>query len=117
MLKAECVLNGSPGTPATDVDAVVNQIRTRAGVGTPALTGVTLAQLYDERRKEFADEGSRWFDLQRSGNLVLIMNAWIAVDDATRKQMNPVIPGYIVYPVPQSQLDAAPGLYTQNTGY
>lgn len=117
LMKAECVLKGTPGSQATDVDAVVNQIRTRAGVGTPALTGVTLAQLYNERRLEFADEGSRWFDLQRSGNLITSMNSWIAVDDAIRKQMNPVVAGYIVYPVPQSQLDAIPGLYTQNTGY
>lgn len=117
MMKAECVLNGAPGSQATDVDAIVNQVRTRAGIGTPALAGVTLAQLYEERRREFADEGSRWFDLQRSGNLVTTMNSWMAVDDAIRKQMNPVVPGYVVYPVPQSQLDAAPGLYTQNTGY
>lgn len=117
LMKAECVLKGAPGSQATDVDAVVNQIRTRAGIGTPALTGVTLAQLYNERRLEFADEGSRWFDLQRSGNLITTMNSWIAVDDAIRKQMNPVVAGYIVYPVPQSQLDAIPGLYTQNSGY
>jgi hypothetical protein len=45
------------------------------------------------------------------------MNSWITVDDAVRKQMNPVVAGYIVYPVPQSQLDAIPGLYGQNTGY
>lgn len=114
MMKAECILNGAPGTQA-DVDAIVNQVRTRAGV--PTMTNVTLAQLFDERRREFADEGSRWFDLQRSGNLVTIMNAWIAVDDATRKLMNPVVAGFVVYPVPQSQLDATPGLYTQNTGY
>ncbi|MCX6237428.1 MAG: RagB/SusD family nutrient uptake outer membrane protein [Bacteroidia bacterium] len=117
LLKAECVLNGAPGSLATDVDAVVNQVRTRGVAGVAPLVGVTLAQLYDERRKEFADEGSRWFDLQRSGNLVTTMNSWMAIDDAVRKQMNPVVPGYIVYPVPQSQLDAAPGLYTQNTGY
>lgn len=117
LLKAECVLNGAPGSQATDVDAVVNQVRTRAGVGAVPMVGVTLAQLYDERRREFADEGSRWFDLQRSGNLITIMNAWMAVDDALRKQMNQVVAGYVVYPVPQSQLDASPGLYTQNAGY
>ena len=117
LLKAECVLNGAPGSKATDVDAVVNQVRTRAVAGVAPLVDVTLAQLYDERRKEFADEGSRWFDLQRSGNLVTIMNNWIAVDDVIRKQMNPVVAGYVIYPVPQSQLDAIPGLYTQNTGY
>ena len=115
LLKAECILHGAPGSQATDVDAVVNQVRTRASQ--PAITGVTLSQLFDERRKEFADEGLRWFDLQRSGNLLTIMNAWIAIEDAQLKKMNPVIANYIIYPVPQSQLDAAPGLYTQNPGY
>jgi hypothetical protein len=115
LLKAECVLHGAAGSQATDVDAVVNQVRTRAGL-TP-LVGVTLAQLYDERRREFADEGSRWFDLQRSGNLVTIMNAWIATEDATLHKMNQVVPNYIIYPVPQSQIDASPGLYEQNIGY
>ncbi|MEO6523393.1 MAG: RagB/SusD family nutrient uptake outer membrane protein [Mucilaginibacter sp.] len=119
MMKAECILRGATGGGTqTDVDAIVNQIRTRANAAAVPLLNVTLAQLFDERRKEFADEGSRWFDLQRSGNLIAIMNAWITAEDGTaKKQMNQVIPGYVIYPVPQSQLDAAPGLYTQNTGY
>jgi len=114
MLKAECILHGAPGTQA-DVDAIVNQVRTRAGQ--PAISNVNLPQLFIERRKEFAGEGSRWFDLQRSGDLITIMNAWIAVEDAVLHKMNQVVPNYIIYPVPQSQLDAAPGLYTQNPGY
>jgi hypothetical protein len=113
MMKAECILNGAPGLQS-DVDGIVNQVRTRAGLATKS--GITLAQLFDERRKEFADEGSRWFDLQRSGNLITTMNSWIASED-TQKRINQVVPNYIIYPVPQSQLDAAPGLYTQNLGY
>ncbi|MEO7531579.1 MAG: RagB/SusD family nutrient uptake outer membrane protein [Sediminibacterium sp.] len=115
MLKAECVLNGATGSMATDVDAVVNQVRSRAGL--TALVGVTKAQLLDERRREFAAEGSRWFDLQRSGNLITMMNAWITVEDAAIKKMNQVVANYIIYPIPQTQIDAAPGLYTQNPGY
>jgi hypothetical protein len=114
MLKAECILHGAGGTQA-DVDAIVNQVRTRAGQ--PSISNVTLAQLFDERRKEFADEGTRWFDLQRSGNVITIMNSWIAVEDAALHKMNAVTPNFLIYPVPQSQLDAAPGLYTQNPGY
>jgi hypothetical protein len=114
MLKAECILHGAPGTQA-DVDAIVNQVRARAGL-TP-LVGVTLAQLFDERRREFAGEGSRWFDLQRSGNLITIMNAFIASEDAALHKMSAVVPNFILYPVPQTQMDAAPGLYTQNPGY
>ncbi len=114
LLKAECILHGSPGTQG-DVDAVVNQVRARAAL--PAITGVTLPQLFDERRREFAGEGLRWFDLQRSGNLITIMNAFEATEDAALHKMNPVTANSIIYPVPQSQLDAAPGLYTQNPGY
>ena len=113
MREAECILNGAPGSQAT-VDGIVNQVRARAGL-TP-LVGVTLPQLFDERRKEFADEGSRWFDLQRSGQLLTIMNAWIAAEDAQHR-IQPVVANYIIFPVPQSQLNAAPGLYTQNPGY
>jgi hypothetical protein len=114
MLKAECILHGAPGTQA-DVDAIVNQVRARAGLA--PIANVTLAQLFDERRREFAGEGSRWFDLQRSGNLVTIMNAWRTVEDAALHKMNPITANHIIYPVPQTQLDAAPGLYTQNPGY
>ena len=92
-----------------DVDAIVNQVRARAGLN--SVSNVTLAQLFDERRREFAGEGSRWFDLQRSGNLITIMNAWIAVEDAALHKMNQVAAKDIIYPVPQSQIDAAPGLY------
>ena len=113
MQKAECILHGAPGTQA-DVDGIVNQVRTRAGLTNK--TSVTLNQLFDERRKEFADEGSRWFDLQRSGNIITTMNAWRALDDAANR-INPIVSNYVIYPVPQTQLDAAPGLYTQNPGY
>jgi len=114
MLKAECILHGATGTQG-DVDAIVNQVRVRAGQ--PAIANVTLPQLFDERRREFAAEGSRWFDLQRSGNLITIMNAWIAVEDLALHKMSQVTANFIIYPVPQTQMDAAPGLYTQNPGY
>jgi hypothetical protein len=113
MMEAECILNGAPGSQTT-VDSIVNLVRTRAGLAKK--TGITLPQLFDERRKEFADEGYRWFDLQRSGQLLNIMNAWINKEDVQHR-INQVVANYIIYPVPQSQLDAAPGLYTQNTGY
>jgi hypothetical protein len=73
--------------------------------------------LLDERRREFAAEGLRWFDLQRSDNLLTIMNAWRTAEDAALHKINTIIANYIIYPVPQSQMDAAPGLYVQNPGY
>jgi hypothetical protein len=113
MLKAECILKGAPGTQ-TEVDAIVSQVRNRAGLG--AVSNVTLPQLMEERRKEFAAEGSRWHDLVRSGLVETLIPAWIAVEDV-RKQMQPFNKNYIIYPIPQSELDVKQGLYTQNLGY
>lgn len=115
MLKAECILNGASGSQA-DVDGIVNQVRSRAGLTNK--TGITISQLFDERRKEFAGEGLRWFDLQRTGNLVNIMNNWATADDVSvPRRIATVTANSVIYPVPQSQIDAAPGLYTQNPGY
>jgi len=113
MMKAECILHGAPGTQA-DVDAIVNQVRARATV--PPIANVTLARLFEERRKEFAAEGTRWHDLVRSGNIEPIMKAWIAKDDVGHT-MQPFQINYILYPIPQSELDVKPGLYDQNLGY
>ena len=114
MLKAECILHGAtPGTQ-TDVDGIVNQVRGRAGLGT--ITGVTLARLFEERRKEFAAEGTRWHDLVRSGTIDTKIAAWITAEDV-QHAIQPFQKNYIIYPVPQSELDVKPGLYDQNPGY
>ncbi len=113
MLKAECILKGAAGTQA-DVDGIVNQVRARAGLA--ARSNATLPQLMEERRKEFAAEGSRWHDLVRSGLVETVIPAWIAAEDV-RKQMLPFQKNYNIYPVPQSELDVKLGLYTQNPGY
>ncbi|WP_158797957.1 RagB/SusD family nutrient uptake outer membrane protein [Pedobacter sp. L105] len=115
LLKAECVLHGAAGSQSTDVDNVVNTIRIRAGLAGNQV-GVTLPQLMEERRKEFAAEGTRWHDLVRSGLVTTVMPAWVAVDDV-KKLIQPFKTNYVIYPVPQSQLDVKPGLYTQNAGY
>jgi len=112
LMKAECILRGAPGSQA-DVDAIVNRVRARAGVGT--LTNVNLATLMQERQREFLGEGLRWNDLVRSGLAVSQMNAWRTADAVTK--INEVVPNYIIYPVPATEIQTAPGLYTQNPGY
>ncbi len=114
MLKAECILHGATGTQA-EVDAIVNQVRKRAGMEDP-VSNVTLPQLMEERRKEFAAEGTRWHDLVRSGLVETVMTSWITQEDVG-KVMQPFQKNYILYPVPQSELDVKPGLYEQNLGY
>ena len=114
MMKAEATLRGAGGSQA-DVDAVVNAVRERAGLAQNA-SNVTLEELFAERRKEFFAEGSRWFDLFRSGNAVQIMNDWKAeVDEAGA--IREINENYLIYPFPLQEILSTPGLYEQNPGY
>jgi hypothetical protein len=113
MMKAECILQGGGGTQDEAI-TIVNSVRKRAGLA--AITSLTLPQLMEERRKEFAGEGSRWNDLVRSGLVEKTMSAWIPVEDVL-KQMKSFNTNYIIYPIPQSEMDVKVGLYTQNSGY
>lgn len=112
LMKAECILHGAAGTQG-DVDAIVNQVRGRAGLADVA--NVTISDLVEERRKEFLGEGLRWNDLVREGLAVTTMNAWIAADGVTN--VNAVVPDYVIYPVPSAEISASGNLYTQNPGY
>lgn len=115
MLKAECILNGATSGTQADVDAIVNSVRKRAGL-TTTVSNVTKAQLMTERQKEFNAEGSRWHDLVRSGLVESTMTNFIKDVDVL-KQMQPFQTNYIIYPIPQSEIDVKNGLYTQNAGY
>lgn len=113
MMKAECILHGAPGSQST-VDSIVNLVRKRAGIAT--VSNVDLPTLMEERRREFLGEGIRWNDLVREGMAVTTMNNWITGDGQSTTISN-VIPAFVIYPVPQAEILAAPGLYSQNPGY
>ena len=115
MLMAECTLHGGGGIQA-DVDKIVNDVRGRAGLSQDA-ANVTLDRLFDERRMEFFGEGTRWFDLIRSGNAVTIMNSWKTTEDPNGTNIGTINNNSLLYPLPLSEFLTAPGLYTQNPGY
>lgn len=114
LLKAEAILRGASGGSQSEVDAIVNDVRARAGLD--PVSNVDLDMLLEERRREFAAEGLRWHDLVRTGKVIEVMNAWDAVEDASNK-INTVTANDIIYPIPQTQLDVKKGLYEQNPGY
>jgi hypothetical protein len=116
MMKAEAILRGGIGANGTqaDVDAIVNQVRTRAGL--TSLSNVTLNQLLTERRHEFMEEGLRWFDLVRNGTVITTMNAWRTIDDTAGK-ISPIVEDYIIYPLPIAQITGIQAGYDQNPGY
>lgn len=111
LLQAE-VLNEING-PTADAYAAINRVRSRANIA-GLTTGLNQADFRDsvflERRKEFIQEGMRWFDLSRRGGTYLY--------DALKKF--PAKTGAAVkdtlFPIPQSERDINSEL-TQNGGW
>jgi hypothetical protein len=112
LLYAE-TLNELNGGPTTEAYNAINSVRTRAHIAN-LTEGLSQANFRDsvfhERRKEFIQEGMRWFDLSRRGGTYLY--------DALKKF--PAKTGAAVkdtlYPIPQSEVDLNP-LLTQNPGW
>jgi hypothetical protein len=118
LIYAEAVSAGGTAT-AGSAEAALNAVRSRAGI--PTVTGLGSAALTDsirvERRREFAFEGQRWFDLSRWGLLDATVRAKTA-------QMQALFPGETtvhgapssLFPIPNGQINNNP-LLTQNTGW
>ncbi len=112
LLLAE-VLNELNGGPTIEAYNAIDQVRHRANV--PGLTqGLSQAAFRDavflERRKEFIQEGQRWFDLVRKGGSSLV--------DALHKiaAKSAASPKDTLFPIPLTEIQLNP-LLTQNPGW
>lgn len=77
--------------------------------------------IYEERHKELAMEGHRWFDLVRTGRFIQRMKAHAAyeasVSESNKVEIAQNLKDYmILMPIPQREIDLNPEL-TQNPGY
>lgn len=93
----------------------LNAIRNRAGLEDISTTGEedTLEAIWEERKREFAFEGHRFFDLVRTGQaLVELTN----VDRANGPPVSLTEPGRQVFPIPAFDVAANPNL-EQNEAY
>jgi hypothetical protein len=109
MMKAEALLRrGNAGDKAKAVE-LVNQVRERAFEPDQPITegDLTLDRMLAERGWEFAGEGCRRQDQIRFGTFTT--KAW-------DPDHEPSDPYHIIFPLPQSALDANPKLI-QNPGY
>jgi hypothetical protein len=105
LMHAEALVNGAtvPLTSGLTADMAFNLVRERAGLD--PITGVTLQDIWDERRAELAMEQDRFFDLIRTGQA------------ATALASKGFVTGkHEVYPIPAAQIQLNNNL-TQNTGY
>ncbi|MGQ2985023.1 RagB/SusD family nutrient uptake outer membrane protein [Flavobacterium sp.] len=100
LIRAEAAFHMGNTTEASDR---VNEIRGRVGLG--ELSGITLQQIYNERRWEMAMEHDRWFDLVRTGQA----QAAMAADGKTF-----IVGKHEVFPIPEAQIAVSGGLLTQN---
>jgi starch-binding outer membrane protein, SusD/RagB family len=112
LLNAE-VLNEINGGPSPEAYNSINQVRERAHV--PDLTtGLNQSDFRDsvflERRKEFIQEGQRWYDLVRQGGQALVdaLKKFPAKQAASLKDS--------LYPIPLTEIQLDP-LLTQNPGW
>ncbi|WNH10708.1 RagB/SusD family nutrient uptake outer membrane protein [Thalassobellus suaedae] len=114
MMRAEAILMSGAGRQS-DVDAVVNFTRNRAGL-TTSISDVNIDDLLKEKRLEFACESKRWDDLVRTGKVIDVINSWIAVEDDSN-QMSQMEANFVIYPVPSNEITVKEDLYGQNPGY
>ena len=112
LMQAEA-LNEINGAPTSDAYAAINQVRTRAHIAnlTPGLNQSDFRDsVFLERRKEFIQEGHRWFDLVRQGGTALVdaVHKIPAKSAATAKNT--------LFPIPLIEIQQNPKL-KQNPGY
>jgi hypothetical protein len=117
LLEAE-VLNELNGGPTAQAYLAINQVRERANV--PDLTlGLDQSDFRDsvflENRKEFIQEGHRWFDLTRRGGSYLY-NALNAIAAKQAGKGGGAAVKDTLFPIPLTELQLDPYL-TQNPGW
>jgi hypothetical protein len=104
LMYAEAILNGAPvGTSGLSALDAVNLVRDRAEI--PLLDNVTLQDVWDERRAEFAMEEDRFFDLVRTDQAAVLLSPAGYVEGKNN-----------LFPIPSNQLQLNPNL-EQNPFY
>ncbi len=107
LLRVSELLIRVPGNSQEDADKYLNEVRARAFGVTPADLGsraktATLDNILAERRREFAMEGHRFFDLVRFGKAEEVLGA--KGYTASKRYIS----------IPQSEIDKAEGTLKQN---
>ncbi len=116
---AEVYLNRAEARAKTgDIEGALedlNLIRNRAGIEDVETSGeeATLEAIWEERKREFAFEGHRFFDLVRTGQA---LSELTNVERANGPPVSLTEPGRRVFPIPSYDVAANPNL-EQNEAY
>jgi hypothetical protein len=122
LLKAEAILQSGGST--AEAIGFINQVRTRArAAGTEPVNfatsetnrGTIMQWIMDERLRELAGEGQRWFDLRRwQMQGIISLNSAFFSSNLTTVSFQ--LPRHLNFPIPSSETDVNPNV-PQNTGY
>lgn len=124
LLKAEAMLQSGGST--SDAIGFINQVRARAramGAGSEPANFSTaetdktkiMQWIMDERLRELAGEGQRWFDLRR-WQMQGIISLNSAFFSSNLSDVSFQLPKHLNFPIPTSETDVNPNVQ-QNTGY
>lgn len=138
LMKAEAlalqVVDGDPASDAKSAEAValIQRIRSRAransatDMGEPDTKDALLYYIMDERAREFAFEGKRWFDLLRFAKrdnyakksiLINMLQMSAPANRLLSIQAKMQDPNYHFMPIPQADIDAGYPVLEQNPFY
>ena len=116
LIYAESVLGSNASTNDAEALKAFNKVRGRAGLS--AKTSLTMDDILQERRVEFAFEGEYWFDIQRQGfekakQIVMAQNRGTAtspyyVTTFTESMMHLPIPSGEILQDPELAKDPVP---------
>ena len=93
----------------------LNAIRNRAGAAD--YTSIDLTAILDERARELAFEGQRWYTLKRTNTLVSQIRQYAGNDNFRNEARERIEPRHRNFPIPESELDVLGAGYPQNEGY
>ncbi len=123
MMYAE-ILNEEGYNSNGEAFAILNQVRTRAGLSPLTSVQVPTQESYrqamlDERRLEFAAEFLRWFDLVRAGKAMSVMNAFFQKPEEHIDGIYQMKEYQIIFAIPNDELllNTDPTIMWQNPGY
>lgn len=117
LIGAEAHMNA--GNSATALD-YLNEVRTRANVAPKS--AIDLETILEERARELAFEGQRWYTLKRTGKLYEYLLDHMNNDNLNESypEGNPkdILREYMEnWPIPPQQIDLLGPSYPQNDGY
>lgn len=124
LLRAEALVQSGGST--SEAVGYINQVRARAramGAGAEPANFATaetdrtriMQWIMDERLRELAAEGQRWFDIRRwhMQGIITLSNAFFSSNSAA---ISFQAPKHLYFPIPNSEIDVNPNV-RQNMGY